>query len=181
LLFSITWSTDQVLNYPTDFRKPLWSLVASGGVLLYPKVGMVTPLGKYNHQHVLIADREPKVRSALKLFFESSQDCDQVGEAAHTKDVLKYVCRYGPDLILLDWELPGQALDYFMFILRMIYPDLLIIALGLNENHRQEALAAGADAFINKLDFPEQLVTTIDGLRLEYQEPNWEILTPIEA
>lgn len=135
---------------------------------------METPLENFNSQFVLIADREPKVRSALKLFFESYHECEQVGEAAHTHDVLKYVCRNAPDLLLLDWELPGQALDYFIFIIRMIYPDLLIVALGLSGHHHEEALAAGADAFINKLDFPEQLVATVDKLWLVNSEPTRE-------
>jgi DNA-binding NarL/FixJ family response regulator len=149
--------------------------------LFYAKVGMVFTLEKYNSQHVLIADREPNVRSALKLFFESSDDCQQVGEAMHTDEVLKYVCRHAPDMLLLDWELPGQALDYFIFVIRMIYPDLLIIALGLSGKHRDEALAAGANAFINKLGFPEQLLETVDEVWTSDPEPIWETLFSIEV
>lgn len=141
---------------------------------------MDTILENYINQHVLIADRDPNVRSALKLFFESFHHCEEVGEAAHTKDVLKYVCRHGPGMLVLDWELPGQALDYFMIILRMIYPDLLIVALGLTEKHRQQALGAGANAFINKLDFPEQLLATVDELWVSDKDLAWEFLSSVE-
>ena len=142
---------------------------------------MVFTLEKYSCQHVLIADREPNVRSALKLFFESSADCPTVGEAAHTQEVLKYVCRHGPELLLLDWDLPGQALDYFIFVIRMIYPDLLIVALGLSGKDRDEAMAAGANAFINKLEFPEQLVETVDEVWLSEPEPIWESLISVDV
>lgn len=142
---------------------------------------MDTILENYVNQHILIADTEPNVRSALKLFFENFHDCEEVGEAAHTKEVLKYVCRHGPGLLVLDWELPGQALDYFIFVLRMIYPDLLIVALGLSEKHRSEALAAGANAYVNKLDFPEQLMATVDELWGADEELVWESLYSVEV
>ncbi len=142
---------------------------------------MDTLLENFHSQHVLIADTESNVRSALKLFFMNFHDCEEVGEAVHTKDVLKYVCRQCPDLLVLDWELPGQALDYFIFVLRMIYPDLLIIALGLSEKHQIEALAAGANVFINKREFPEQLMAPVDELWVADDKMVWEPLYSVEV
>ena len=58
---------------------------------------------------------------------------------------------------------------------------MLIIALGLSGKHRDEALAAGANAFINKLGFPEQLLETVDEVWTSDPEPIWETLFSIEV
>jgi len=63
-----------------------------------------------------------------------------------------------PDLVLLDWELPGLAGPRLLITLRATCPDLLVIVLSGRPGAQRAALAAGADAFASKSDPPERLL-----------------------
>jgi len=56
---------------------------------------------------VLIADDQPEVRSSLQLLLEQLPNVTVVGEATGAGDLLAQVSVSCPDLVLLDWELPG--------------------------------------------------------------------------
>ena len=57
---------------------------------------------------VLIADDQPQVRSALRLLLRQDPAMVVVGEAGDAEEALKLAATRTPDLVLLDWELPGQ-------------------------------------------------------------------------
>jgi len=59
------------------------------------------------HIHVLLADDQSKVRSALRLVLEQQPGVHILGEAVDTTGLLDWVKTARPDLVLLDWELPG--------------------------------------------------------------------------
>lgn len=108
----------------------------------------------------LLADDQAKVRSALRLLLSHEPDVDVLGEAVDATGLLDWVKAAGPDLVLLDWELPGFSPD-LMATLRELCPSLIVIALsGRPEAHRA-ALSAGADAFVSKVDPPERLLEAI--------------------
>ncbi len=111
---------------------------------------------------VLIADDQSRVRSALRLLLEQEPDLHVLGEAVDTRgllDCLKVVC---PDIVLLDWELPGLPGNGVLPALRTLCPRLGVIALSGRPEARQAALDAGADAFVSKGDPPEQLLATVN-------------------
>ena len=56
---------------------------------------------------VLLADDHPRVRSALRLILEQEPNFQVVGETADATGLLLAVNEKAPDLVLLDWELPG--------------------------------------------------------------------------
>jgi DNA-binding NarL/FixJ family response regulator len=56
---------------------------------------------------ILLADDQKKVRSALRLLLEQQPDLEILGEAVDTTGLLDWVRAAHPDLVLLDWELPG--------------------------------------------------------------------------
>ncbi|MCB0154048.1 MAG: CBS domain-containing protein [Anaerolineae bacterium] len=99
---------------------------------------------------VLLADDQPQVRSALRLLLEHELKLEVVGEVVYAEDLIGYVKVTQPDLLLLDWELPGLSPKEILPILHEKYPDLLIIALSGWPEAGPAALAAGVDAFISK-------------------------------
>jgi DNA-binding NarL/FixJ family response regulator len=106
--------------------------------------------------HILLADDQAKVRSALRLLLEQQPGVQVTGEAANAAELLgQKACA---DLVLLDWELPGLAPDDTLLALR---PHLKIIALSGRPQARQAALEAGADAFVSKIDPPERLLAAL--------------------
>ena len=56
---------------------------------------------------VLLADDQPQVRSALRLLLEEEPGLSVVDEVVSAGELLSRVEVTCPDLILLDWELPG--------------------------------------------------------------------------
>jgi DNA-binding NarL/FixJ family response regulator len=110
---------------------------------------------------ILLADDQPKVRFALRTLLERQPGFEVVGEARSDEDLRDQIEPTHPDLVLLDWELPGERALDTLFALRIMYPDLRVIALSGRSEARQAALRAGVDAFVSKADPPERLLSAI--------------------
>jgi CheY-like chemotaxis protein len=81
-----------------------------------------------------------------------------------------------PDLILLDWELPGLPKIGSMTGLQNVYPNLLVIVLSGRPEVRQKALAAGADAFVSKADPPERLLAVLHSMNSKNSGPETKFI-----
>jgi DNA-binding NarL/FixJ family response regulator len=111
---------------------------------------------------ILLADGRPKVRFALRALLTRQTAPHVLHEATDAQDLLTLAEVSCPDLILLDWELPGLAPIELIPALRRACPKAAVIALSGKVSARREALAAGVDAFVSKGDPPEKLLSTID-------------------
>jgi DNA-binding NarL/FixJ family response regulator len=110
---------------------------------------------------VLLADDQGKVRSALRLLLEHQAGVEILGEAVDTTGLLDWVKATCPDLILLDWELPGVPATALLPRLRDHCPGLQVVALSSRPEVCQAALDAGADAFVSKGEPPERLLAAV--------------------
>ncbi len=110
---------------------------------------------------VLIAEHQPKVRFALRVTLERLPGMKSVSEVVDGLELVSQMRVMHPNLVLLDWELPGMDAREILQALREICPQLFVIALSGKEETRQAALQAGADAFVSKTDPPERLLTVI--------------------
>ena len=110
---------------------------------------------------ILLADDQSKVRSALRLILEQQPDVHILGEAVDVTGLLDWVKATCPDLVLLDWELPGLEADGLLSALRARCPHLKVIALSGRPEARRAALDTGTDAFVSKGDLPERLLKTL--------------------
>jgi DNA-binding NarL/FixJ family response regulator len=87
-----------------------------------------------------------------------------VGEAADTPGLLTQAKTAQPDLVLLDWELPGINHVNTLLALRLVCGQARVIALSAREEIAQVARDAGAAAFVSKTDSPEHLLGAIQRL-----------------
>lgn len=110
---------------------------------------------------ILIADRRAAVRSAMKTFLTTSLEWETVAEASQSQEVLAQMEATWPDIVLLEWGLPGCPTVELLATLRALDGDLQIIALGSEPQHLHDARAAGADGFIAKSDPPKRLLTAV--------------------
>jgi DNA-binding NarL/FixJ family response regulator len=114
--------------------------------------------------NVLIGDTGPMVRFGLRLLLEQQPGWCVTGEATDAQDLLDLI-RFGcPDLVLLDWELPGMPAQELLTEIRQACPNLWVIFMSGKDELRQMALQAGADVFAYKVDPPEKLLGLIHGL-----------------
>lgn len=114
-----------------------------------------------NETRVLIADKVPHIRSALRLLLCQAPDVIVVGEAADVEHAVALAQEQRPDLVLLEWELPGQNGSFAVTEMEAARPGLMVIALSARLEARRAALAAGADVFVSKLDPPERLLAAV--------------------
>jgi len=89
-----------------------------------------------------------------------------IGEAWHARDLLLQAQVVRPDLVLLDWSLPGLTPTDLLAALRHTCPHVPVIALSGRPEARRVALAAGASEFVCKCDPPELLLAAITGCHL---------------
>jgi DNA-binding NarL/FixJ family response regulator len=86
-----------------------------------------------NRLRVLIADDQPQVRSALRLFLQQKLGVSAVDEASDLEQAMELIEAGYPDLVLLDWELPGHSGAAALAGLRMASPGSTVIALSGSE------------------------------------------------
>jgi DNA-binding NarL/FixJ family response regulator len=121
---------------------------------------------------ILLADNRSKVRFALRALLEQRRELEIVGEIVDAENLLAQAEATHPDLVLLDWSLPGVAAVDLLPALRQAYPALSVLVLSGRPEAEDAALAAGADAFVSKADPPEQLLAAIaDCWRRRQVEP----------
>jgi len=112
---------------------------------------------------VLIADDQPKVRFALRLTLERQNGLSIIGEASDAIDMLTQLKSLHPNVLIMDWELPGLA-GSTLYALRVILPETTIIALSSHSENQRLALGFGANGFVNKSAPPETLLDTMNAL-----------------
>lgn len=110
---------------------------------------------------ILIADDQDQVRFALRVLLRKQPGLQVVAETPDGPALLAQLRVAAPDLLLLDWELPGLAEAGGLLALRQSCPGLQVVALSSRSGARKLALAAGADAFVSKGDPPERLLAVI--------------------
>jgi len=108
----------------------------------------------------VLADDQSWLRSALRLLLEHETNVEVVEEVESIRTLPLSVSRARPDLLFLDWRLPGLetngAHQLLMNDMREIDPTLYIIALIADDNDKN-CLLFGADAFVNKAESPERI------------------------
>ena len=117
------------------------------------------------HQvRVVLADDKSQVRDALQILLDQELNMLVVGEASDADSLLLQTRTSLPDLVLLDWQLPGLSPKDALSSLRVTCPKLQIIALSDWPGGHRQALTAGANAFVSKVDSPERLLNALHAM-----------------
>jgi DNA-binding NarL/FixJ family response regulator len=114
---------------------------------------------------VFLADAEPNVRNALRILLGQEPEVQVVGETGTAWGLPARIEKVTPDLVLLDWELPGPPLTDLLPAMRAAIGRARVIALSVRPEEKRRALAAGADAFVGKTEPPEELLAALRHIR----------------
>jgi two-component system, NarL family, response regulator DesR len=99
---------------------------------------------------VLLADPDLVVRSSMALLLRHKLGVDEIIEVSDGDQLHERALAFQPDLLLLDWQLPGLDFDHLR--LELLRPDArpVVIVMSIQMENEPWALASGADGFINK-------------------------------
>lgn len=111
---------------------------------------------------VLIADDQPLVLKRVRNVLASAADIEVVGSTQRGDQIVPLVERHRPDLVLLDHTMAGAAALCVRRIKRG-RPEVMVVVLSSSEDAAKidEALRAGADAYIAKRINPEDLASAL--------------------
>jgi DNA-binding NarL/FixJ family response regulator len=118
---------------------------------------------------ILLADNKSEILSALRLFIEQEAGLSVVAEVVDVTELIISTLATQPDIVLLDWELPGlkklalpqESGKSPVPALRAHCPHVKVIGLSSDPDARNQALVAGADAFVSKGNPPDELLELI--------------------
>lgn len=99
---------------------------------------------------IFIAEGETHVRQALRLLLEQQGGYQIIGEARSAESLLAQVCRQEPDVILVDWTIPGFHPHRLIHTLHECCPTALLVALSVKPEHEKKASEYQLDGFISK-------------------------------
>jgi DNA-binding NarL/FixJ family response regulator len=113
---------------------------------------------------VVIVDDQSSFRSAARLVVELSDGFELVGEAETGEEAVTMVAAVGPDLVLMDVNLPG--IDGLEATRRIVasgsHARILVLSTYSASEYEAAAAAAGAVGFLPKDDFgPDSLTAAL--------------------
>jgi DNA-binding NarL/FixJ family response regulator len=120
---------------------------------------------------VLLADGHPGVRWALRTILAEQPGWTVIGEAFTSQALLAQAQNRRPDLILLEWELPGSPLEALLAARHSLDFRARIVVLGRGPEAMEVALAAGADAFLSKAEDPDRFLAALRQALTEQADP----------
>lgn len=120
-----------------------------------PRSGQTTAV------RVLLVDDQEPFRAAARMVLEMTDGFELVGEAVDGEQALDLFERLEPQLVLMDLVMPGlDGMETTRRLLRR-HPGTLVIALSTYDEYAQQALDAGAVAFVPKSEFsPDEIIAT---------------------
>jgi DNA-binding NarL/FixJ family response regulator len=110
---------------------------------------------------ILLADDQERVRYGLRVLLRQQPRWNVIGEAENAQDLLALTEVLKPDLLLVDWDLPGMEIEALLSSLRTNRESLPVVVISGRLDVEDDAADAGATAFYNKTDPADQLIESI--------------------
>lgn len=128
--------------------------------------------------HILLADDDYHVLSALRLVLEQEPAWRVVSEFHNAAEMLHYFENGdsreehtnkqndtgNSPILLIDWELPNFHPKNHIKKIRSLCPGIKILGLSVKIATRRDAFASQVDAFISKSDSPELVIAALRDL-----------------
>jgi CheY-like chemotaxis protein len=100
---------------------------------------------KKRNSSVLIVDDDEEIRHVLRIMFEL-EGFDIVGEAATGLEAVPLALKHQPDVVLLDYLMPGMNGEETARMMRTIAPEARIVAFSAILDEKPE----WSDSYLNK-------------------------------
>lgn len=114
---------------------------------------------------IAFIDDHPILREGLVSLFSKNEDFAVVGSGVSAADAVTIANDKQPDVLLIDLQMPGNALDAIARI-RMKSPTIIIMAFTASDriDHAINALEAGANGYVLKGSTVGELTAAINSV-----------------
>ena len=99
---------------------------------------------------ILITDDRLASRKGLRALMLTQPDIQVIGEANNGIKAIEFIEKKMPDVVLMDAFMPKMNGLEATRIIKKRWRNIRVVILTLHDDIREEALAAGADAFLVK-------------------------------
>jgi DNA-binding NarL/FixJ family response regulator len=110
---------------------------------------------------VLIVEDLPRTRESMRALLATWPPLAALAEAASGEQALELAGSFQPDVALMDVRMPGIGGLEATRRIKARWPEIKVIVLSLYSEYADEALAAGADAFVSKGEPAENLLAAL--------------------
>jgi DNA-binding NarL/FixJ family response regulator len=116
---------------------------------------------------ILIADDNPRVRSAIRALLSAQENWEVCAETWNGPQTLEKVRELLPDLVLLDVSMPVPNAFETARLMRREFPQLKILIVSQYDAAQllPAALQAGADACVDKARMGTELIDAVKRLQ----------------
>lgn len=118
-----------------------------------------------NKLRLMIVDDNPHARKALSALISTQDWVEIIREASNGEDAIGKIEKQIPDLIIMDAQMPVMDGLKATKVIKSKWSQIKIVILTMYPDYREEALAAGADAFLVKGCPLDEVTTLIHGLQ----------------
>src|SRR5256714_7469362 len=128
-----------------------------------PSIAPVNEHPITEHIHVLVVDNQAVSRAGLRRLLESYPDLEVVGEAADGVQAVSETLELGPQVVLMDANLPNrQSLEALKQIKQLnLDTQVMLLSAQDREEFLYETLRAVADGYVLKDIAPDELAQAI--------------------
>jgi DNA-binding NarL/FixJ family response regulator len=114
---------------------------------------------------ILLADDEPSIRQGLRMCLGRQPNMTVIGEAADGRAALAMIRDLGPDIVVMDLQMPHLDGIAVAEQARVLAPQSRVIILSIADDvyTRERARAAGVVALVGKLEGSQALLQAIRG------------------
>ncbi len=117
---------------------------------------------------IFIAEADQELRLALQMLLVQEADLAVIGIADQAKGLVDQVASADPDLLLLDWRLPGMSTRDLLADLQALERRPKIVVLSVGSEEGRAAMDAGADAFVTMDTSPDKLIPLLQTIGSEH-------------
>ncbi|SMG39475.1 DNA-binding response regulator, NarL/FixJ family, contains REC and HTH domains [Marivirga sericea] len=112
---------------------------------------------------ILLADDHQLVRNGIKIFLESEEDFEVIGEAKNGNEAIKKNEELEPEVVLLDISMPEKnGLEAVPEILSAKNkPKIVMLSMYLDEQYINSCMEAGVHGYIHKGADKEELISGV--------------------
>jgi DNA-binding response OmpR family regulator len=116
---------------------------------------------------IFLAESDPELRVGLQFLIYQQPGHQVIGITDSGKGLKKQIKASKPDVLLLDWYLPGKAINELVRDIRALKLSMKIVVMSIYPEDEGEVLDTGVDHFITKESHPNEIIVLLRKMRLK--------------